>query len=1016
MRAFSGGAFNIEHTADTFHAFSNGAQAHAIRFMAEILTILSGIPFWVTATRLRGGTKRLSLTLEGWKALSPYMKLKNELSSILPPDRILTRPLDRYAYANDASYFRLIPQAVVLPASIDEIRGLFQFSQRNRIPLTFRAAGTSLSGQSVSNGILVVISRHWGKVQVEDGGARVRAQPGVVGGFINNLLKPYGRRIGPDPASIDAAMLGGILANNSSGMCCGVVENAYHTLHSLTLVLPNGLALDTAAPDASARFQEGAPGIAADLLDLRQRLLADAPLAERVRLRYQSKNTDGYSLNALLDYDNPLDILSHLMIGSEGTLGFIAEAVLNTLPDYTRKYTGQLYFKNIHDAVRAIAPLRDSGARAAEIMERAALRSVENLAGAPVILRQLPDSAAAILVEYQGNSAQDIASLRNVSARTMRGMQLLNDPEFTEDPVVQAGLWKLRKGLYPSMGAMRPRGASVITEDLVFPIPRLAEAVTDLQSRFQTHGYEDAIIFGHAKDGNLHFNFSCLLNSQEEILRLERFMDDVFAMLRNKYDGALKGEHGTGRAMSPYLEAEWGPNGYGIMRDIKSLFDPSGMLNPDVIINPGPRSHVLNIKDMPTVEDEVDKCIECGMCEPRCPSRYLTLTPRQRIVIRREIARQRTSSAEDPDLLPSLLEDFNYSGLETCAVDGLCASACPVNINTGDLTKHLRAGLVTPRGEKTALWLSDHFTAVEKGLAFGINLAHAVETVIGAKPITGLTRLGEKVTGLTLPKWNAAVPHVPARMPATQKKDAAYVYFPSCISRRMGIPKPGMTSLAETLITVAKRAGVSLWIPGDVDGNCCGMPFGSKGYTAAYQATRQRTLERFWEWSDHGRLPIVIDTTSCAYTLRQYAGNPSGLTPPERDIFEKLTLLDGLELMHDVLLPKLEIHPTGDAVVLHPNCSSRKLNLQDKMVAIAKRCAKDVTIPLNLDCCAFAGDRGLLFPELTASATSLESAEVNAHPYDGYYSSNITCEMGMTLATQHNYHSIIYLLEQASRE
>ncbi len=129
------------------------------------------------------------------------MDLKNTLSSILPQERILTSPLERYAYANDASYFRLIPQAVVQPISIDEIRGLFQFSQQNHIPLTFRAAGTSLSGQSVSNGILVVLSRHWGNVQVEDGGALVRAQPGVVGSFINNVLKPYGRRIGPDPAS-----------------------------------------------------------------------------------------------------------------------------------------------------------------------------------------------------------------------------------------------------------------------------------------------------------------------------------------------------------------------------------------------------------------------------------------------------------------------------------------------------------------------------------------------------------------------------------------------------------------------------------------------------------------------------------------------------------------------------------------------------------------------------------------------------------------------------------------------
>ena len=943
----------------------------------------------------------------------PDVDLKNQLSQILPSNRVLTRPLDRYAYANDASYFRLVPQAVVHPTSTSEVCDLFRFSHQQHIPLTFRAAGTSLTGQSVSSGLLVALSRYWNQASVEEGGFLLRSQPGVVGAQLNTLLKPFGRRLGPDPASIDAAMLGGILANNSSGMCCGVAENAYHTLHSLKVLLPDGLLLDTADPRADQQFKEGSPLIYAGLLELRKRLLADGTLVERVRNRYSMKNTDGYSINALLDFDQPVEILAHLMIGSEGTLGFIAEATLNTLPDYPLRYTAQLYFRNLQAAARAIAPLRDSGARAVEIMERAALRSVQHLTGSPAILKSLPDTAAAILVEYQGNPV-DMDGIRRVAASTVKDMDLLDSPEFSQDPQVQAEFWKLRKGLFPTMGAMRPKGTSVLTEDLVFPVPRLAEAITDLQARFQSYGYLDAIIFGHAKDGNLHFNFSCLLDNPQEIKRLEVFMDDVMTLVRNKYDGSLKGEHGTGRAISPYLEAEWGANGYSLMKDIKSLFDQDGLLNPGVIINPDPRSHVTNIKDMPTVEAEVDKCIECGLCESNCPSQRLTLTPRQRIVIRREISRQVRSGSDTP-LLTSLLEDFNYAGVETCAVDGLCASACPVGINTGDLTKHLRASMVSPQGEKISLWLSRHFSGVESCLGLAVNLAHAAGSLVGEDTIRGVTLAMEKVSRGRLPKWNQAVPFVPRRLPTTSQENAQYIYFPSCISRQLGVPRRGKASLADTMVKLAERAGIRLWIPPDVAGNCCGMPFGSKGYTQAYQQTRQRTLERFQEWSQDGRLPVVIDTTSCTYTLRQYASNLEGLSPTEQPIYQKLTLLDGLEFMHDVLLPHLDLTPIPGEVVLHPNCSARKMGLQEKMVAIAQRCAASVIVPTQLGCCAFAGDRGLLFPELTASATELESAEVNAKDYAGYYSSNITCEMGMSLATKQDYCSIMYLLEQTSR-
>ena len=941
------------------------------------------------------------------------MDIASQLSEVIPHSRVHARLIDRIAYANDASYFRLVPQAVVQPNSVGEIQSLFKFTQQNKIPMTFRAAGTSLSGQAVTDGILVDISKHWGKYSIEEESKHVRFQPGIVGGFLNNALKPYKRRIGPDPASIDACMMGGILANNSSGMCCGVTENSYRTIHSMTFVLPNGFVLDTARPNADQIFENEQPQIAKGLFELKQRIIDSTTeykgekLAEKIHRRYQLKNNNGYLLNAFLDFDSPLDILTHLLIGSEGTLGFIAEAVLHTLPDYTYRYTGQMYFRNIRDAAAAIFPIKQSCARAAEIMDRESLRAVENNAGVPPILKQLPNGAAAILVEYQAEDLESISSFRKEAQRVVKTLKLIHDVEFTDDPVAQASLWKPRKGIIASVGGMRPRGTTSVNEDVAFPVEHLAEAVTDLRHLFDDHGYPEGVIFGHAKDGNLHFLVNQAFDNEAQIQHFDKFLRAMVGVVSGKYDGSLKAEHGTGRNMAPFVATEWGDEAYEIMRDLKALLDPDNMLNPNVVINDNPQAHVTHLKSLTLVSPQIDKCIECGFCESKCPSRRLTLTPRQRIVVQRELARMRLVASDSAEI-DSVANDFLYAGIDTCAADGLCATACPVGINTGDYIKHLRADSV--KDEKLALWLADNFALAEKSIGIGVTLGHVAEKVIGTNGVTSVIRATEKISNSRLPKWNQHIPQS-SKNRSTPRGEKDFVYFPSCISRQLGTPSDSHLGLAETFITLAERANINLQIPNDATGNCCGMPFASKGYKQAYQAALHKTLTQIWKWSEHGKYPIVIDTTSCTHTLRTCSDD---LTTEDKALWQQLTILDGVEFLHDILLPKLELHPVDEEVVLHPNCSLRKLGLDGKMLNIAKQCAKSATVPLNLGCCAFSGDRGLLYPELTASATEKETAEVLAKNYDGYYSSNITCEMGMREATGKDYVSIVYLVEKAS--
>ena len=942
---------------------------------------------------------------------APRPSLREDLARIVGPDRVLDRPVDRIAFAADASFYRLIPEAVVFAGSVEDIRGLFRLSHERRLPMTFRAAGTSLSGQAVTDGVLVEVARHWRRVQVLENGAKVRVQPGVIGAHVNHALRPFRAKMGPDPASIATCTVGGILSNNSSGMCCGVAQNAYHTLESLTFVLPSGTVIDTAAEDADARFHDAEPALAEGLLALKAELEANAPLAARIRAKYLSKNTTGYSLNAFLDFQRPVDIFRHLLVGSEGTLAFIAEAVLRSVPDLPVKVTGFLLFPDLHAACAAIPPLRDAGAAALELLDRASLRSVEGQDGIPASIRALPAGAAALLAEFHGAEENVREELERIALRATASLTLLEPARFTHDPAEQARFWKIRSGTFPSVGAVRRRGTTVIIEDVAFPIASLADAAVDLTRLFAKHGYDEAIIFGHAKDGNLHFVITQSFNDPAEVDRYARFIDDVVELVVHRYDGALKAEHGTGRNMAPFVEAEWGAEAKAVMERLKDLVDPLRLLNPGVILNADPRGHLADLKPMPGVEEEVDKCIECGYCEPKCPSRELTLTPRQRIVVRREIARL-GASRENAPLLASLERAFPYMAVETCAVDGLCATACPVGIDTGQLTKRFRRASHSRASKWIALKLAQNFAALEPLVRTGLRAGHRVQRIFGPKAMPGLTRV-LKAVGMSQ-QWSPEMPKAARPLPATRPGNAQAIYFPACISRTMG-HLPGESdelSLAEAFLKVAERAGMPLHIPEGAAGTCCGVPFSSKGFEEAHRHAVNQAIERFWTWSGEGRLPVVVDTSPCTHGL---LSSRAVLTPDNQQRFDRLRILDSVAFAHDELLPRLKVPRKTGSVALHPVCSVTKMGTTAKLEALAKACAEKVFVPRDAGCCGFAGDRGFSHPELTAAATRHESDEVKRELVDACYSSSRTCEVGMTRATGQIYRSILYLLEAATR-
>ena len=1007
----------------------------------------------------------------------------SELRQFLPANRIYTDELRTLGWGTDASFYRKIPKVVIRSDGEAEISKIVCVCSKYKLPYTFRAAGTSLSGQSCTDSVLIVAGKHWEQYELADDKQSIRLQPGIVGGRVNQILKPYGRVFPPDPASIGSAMVGGIVVNNASGMNCGVHANSDRMMLSARVILTDGTVLDTGSEVSRQEFRKSHPAFLDKIERLRDRVRADKELADRISRKYAIKNVTGLNLRPLVAYDDPFDIIAHSMVGSEGTLAFLSEVTMKTLKDYPFKASAMVYFLTMKESCEAVVAMKKMQAgeedleysaenlvvKSAEMLDYKSLSSVDD----PVYLQYKQDVDAgkiagvepgdyhnltAILTETKGITHEQLLEKIERIKECLSQFQLYIPADFTEDPAVYGKYWSIRSGIFPSVGGTRPVGTSCLIEDVAFPIESLPEATVKLQKLIADHGYDDACIYGHAFEGNYHFILNQSFADEHEVARYAEMMRDVARLVVEDYDGSLKAEHGTGCNMAPFVKYEWGDKAYEVMKELKQIFDPDGLLNQGVIFNDDPDSFIKCLKPLPvldfdfssvpdgghylmdsslstakeTVEQvkRANKCIECGFCEVNCMSCGLTLSSRMRIAVQREI-RYLTATGADPERLATLKKQYKYYGDQTCATDGLCATSCPMKINTGELTHLIRQMDMnnSKMGYRLGEFAANHMAGIKSGLRVVLDVAHLAHVTLGPTMMSAIAR---GMNRMGLPLWTTAMPkkhRQPKKSDLTQfiierslppspskkrgpespspsgegrGKASKVVYFPSCINQTMGQSKHGgkLHDLVDEVIQLMAKAGYEVIFPEGMERMCCGQIWESKGMLDIADRKSAELEAALWKASEEGKYPVLCAQSPCLHRMRK--------------VMHKMKLYEPAEFIMKYLVPRLDFHPIDRPIALHITCSTRQMGVADDLINLAKMCSTRVFLPEGVGCCGFAGDRGFTFPELNRYGLRKLRPQIEANKIEVGYSNSRTCEIGLETNTGIPYMSIVYLVNECT--
>lgn len=916
-------------------------------------------------------------------------------------DRVYTDYLRRYAYGVDASCYSYLPKVVVKAEDEQEVRRLIRLCQQCGTPFTFRAAGSSLSGQCSSEDVLIVCNDGFKKMEVIDDGKALKCECGVIGSDANDLLKPYNRKIGPDPATLATALVGGILNNNSSGMCCGTAQNSYKTIRSIRVVLLDGSILDTSDQKSIDQFLKEKPQMVEDILQLRKEILADEELTHLIHHKYKIKNTTGYGLNSLVDFEDIIDIINHLFIGSEGTLGFVSEIVYNTVEDVPHKGCGLMFFSTLNDASLAVVALANMGREkvvAAEMMDYQSLRAVQRLENVPDFVREVPEGTSAILFQTESYSKETVDENLAFIKEQLKDIPTAIPSLYSQDPKEYDSWWAIRKGILPIVGGQRRKGTTVITEDVCFQIEDFTKGIEMLTELFYKYDFVDGgVIFGHALSGNVHFNITPDFSDPKDTKNFGDLVKEMSERVSG-FGGSLKAEHGTGRMVAPFIEMEWGKKAYEINRRIKAIFDPERILNPDVIITDDPDVYKKNLKAQCAIDDAFTICMECGFCEKHCPSRNLTLTPRQRIALLRET--KRLEDEGNYALAAELRKGYEYYGIETCAACSMCKGLCPLSIDTAQIALSMRR--IDPPAPELAKKIYNNFSTTIEMCRAGVSLEGIAGSIITQKAISKITEGLHGVTGITpyVPKTTPKANRYKLRNRIKPTNFEKVVYFSTCANRAFK-PNQGYDddrSLQQVVESLCNKAHIDIIYPQHIENLCCGLSF--ENYDDVHERAVKDLHDALMKASQNGKYPIVIDHSACF--------NHAFKHMPD------LEINDISEFLCKYVVPHLDIEKCDERVIVHKQCKIKSLNKSQYIEDLARLCTDHVFNIKSFACDGFAGQKGFFTPELNKSATKDLAGEIAEYGATLGVSSSSTCEIGLGESSGIPFVGVAFLLDRCS--